>query len=192
MIRKRKKYSTYGEYVAHQLHKTNSEKVQRRETENYEHNVGVFTRHFEHWFSRMVEVPETSICLGARSGAEVDALRRMGIESIGMDLAPCGELVEAGDIHALTYKTGSFDFAFTNVFDHSDNPVQFAREIERVVWPGGFVLLQLAIGPTDDGHAAIEVDDASDITELFARGIVVGQRAINWRGSINTEVLLSL
>ena len=192
MIRKRKKYSTYGEYVEHQLRKTNSEKVQRREAENYEHNVGVFTRHFEYWFARMAEVPHSAICLGARSGAEVDALLRMGIEAIGMDLAPCGNLVEAGDIHALRYGNGAFDFAFTNVFDHSDNPVQFAREIERVVRPGGFALLQLAVGPTDDGHAAIEVDETGDITELFARGVVVGERGIHWRGSINTEVLLSL
>ena len=63
------------------------------------------------------------LCLGARTGQEVVALKELGVEnSIGIDIVPHEPNVIKGDIHDLDFKDETFDFVYTNIIDHSINP----------------------------------------------------------------------
>jgi len=75
------------------------------------------------------------ICLGARTGQEVAALQELGKEAIGIDLVAFPPLTVEGDIHNLSYADHSFDFVFTNIFDHALYPDKFISEMERVCEP---------------------------------------------------------
>lgn len=185
-------YRDYKQYVKHQLSKTKSGKIQEREARNYAKNVQVFKDIYQYWFFKYMINPLSALCIGARSGAEVEALIDLGVpEAVGVDLAVHEPYVMLGDMHALPFENDRFDFIFCNVFDHSSKPDVAAQQIHRVAQDGAHVLLQLAVGPTDDKHAAIAIDRAEDITGLF-NGEVRAVVPRDWRGSINTEVLLWL
>lgn len=184
-----KPYDDYQQYIEHQLRKTASEKSQQKEARNFKRNVDRFGGVFDFWLARIAERPERAVCAGARSGAEVKALIDRHIEAVGYDLLESYPLVLYGDMHELPEADGSADFVFSNVLDHSYSPLVFAMELQRICKPGGHILLQLAVGSSDDGHRANDVERLDDVLSLFDAK-QLASRPIKWRGSINTEVLL--
>ena len=78
---------------------------------------------------------KNALCLGARTGQEVVALQERGIDAIGIDLVPCKPYVIVGDIHDLKYEDASYDFMYTNIFDHCFYPEKFCQEITLQMTP---------------------------------------------------------
>lgn len=127
------------------------------------------------------------LCLGARTGQEVVALKEMGIdEVIGIDIVPHEPLVIKGDIHDLEFDDNSFDFIYTNIIDHSINPQKMISEIERVLKPNGIFYLQIQLGINQDEYTVFEINNPIyDIVTLFDQSFCLYVKPINSNGMPN-------
>ena len=91
----------------------------------------------------------------------------------------CEPHVVLGDMHDLDYDDNSFDFVFTNVFDHSLYPSEMISEVERVLKIGGYFLLQMQVSQEIDDYAENEIQSVDDdIVALFENSDVVVNRNI--------------
>jgi SAM-dependent methyltransferase len=88
------------------------------------------------------------LCLGARTGAEVKAFRKLGFFSIGIDLAfpKNSPFVLYGDFHNLDFPEKSFDLIYSNTLDHVYNHEKFIKEILRVLKKDGKILFDIVKG----------------------------------------------
>lgn len=177
-IKTRNPYVSYDEYVDHQKEKTlDPHRKNKWLKDEWEVKVEgfkeVFNRNWEH-----ISDKENALCLGARAGQEVKALQSLGIQAIGIDLVPFEPYTIEGDIHDLQFDSGAFDIVFSNIFDHSLYPDKFSSEIERVLQPGGIVILHLQIGEDLDEYTETYVYDPSVVIKLFANFDVLESRAI--------------
>jgi len=86
------------------------------------------------------------LCLGARLGTEVRALRELGYaRAIGVDLYPLSDLVEFGDFHNLHHDDDSFDGVYSNSLDHCYELKKVLLEAERVLKPNGVMVLNIGV-----------------------------------------------
>jgi SAM-dependent methyltransferase len=82
--------------------------------------------------------PGPVLCLGARTGCEVEAAIIAGFAgSVGIDLHPIGKDVIEADWHKMPFGSGAFPNIFTNSLDHAADFYRLADEIRRVLAPGG-------------------------------------------------------
>ena len=167
----RRSFANYQEYVDLQLAKTLDEG--RREkwlTSEWQPKVDAFEQFFRDLALEGLMPPRgPALCIGARTGQEVQALRNLGLEAIGVDLAPNPPLVVEGDLHALPFSDGEFTFVFSNVMDHALSPKKAIDEIERVAARGARIVLHLTVGRATDSFGVTEIARSSDVVELFAR-----------------------
>ena len=132
------------------------------------------------------------LCLGARSGAEVQAFLDRGCFAVGIDLNP-GEdnpLVIRGDFHDIPFEADSADVIFTNSLDHAFDIRKIIAEIQRVLKPAGFLIVEAAPGFEEGAH--IDSWDCfcwktrDDLVSLFeVSGFVLIERTsfhFPWRG----------
>lgn len=185
-----RRYGSYQEYLEHQKQKTLD--PLRREKwlgKEWELKIQGFEQLFQgHWSH--ISRCKRALCLGARTGQEVQALRNLGVEAIGIDLVPCEPLVVEGDIHAVPFDNESFDLVFSNVFDHSLYPEKFIEEIERVLKPGGVSLLQFQVARGNDEFSACEIQHISPVLKLFKSSEVLINRQLTTNfASMNWELL---
>ena len=191
-MKKLKQYDDYQKYVDHQKEKTLDPR--RRDLwlgEEWELKLNGFSYIFGHTCQNILSPGMNSLCIGARTGQEVVALKDLGLESVGIDLVPCEPHVILGDMHNLDFQDETFDFVFTNVFDHSLYPDKMISEIERVLKPNGYFLLHLQFEQGSDEYAENEIESVeSDILPLFDEMDVYISRPIprNFAG-MNWEVL---
>lgn len=130
-----------------------------------------------------------ALCIGARMGQEVEALRRVGVsDSIGMDLVPSPPLVVEGDFHKQPFKDGTFDLEFSNVFDHALYPHKFVGEIERTLKSGGVCVLHVSLRKRADKYSANDLYSIEPLKKLFKRSEVVHVRTVDGFG-LDTEVV---
>jgi len=160
-------YADYNAYLTHQKQKTLKLAGQSK-LKGYEIRVGVFRTLFEQHVN-IIRSSERGLCVCARQGHEVVALRELGMRFvIGVDLVACVPHVEEGDMHHLAYPDASFDFVFSNAFDHSLYPEMFIAEVERVLQPGGHCLLHLLVKPRAvDQYAENVIRDVADVAQFF-------------------------
>ncbi|EXB90593.1 hypothetical protein L484_008193 [Morus notabilis] len=190
-LRIRRRYPTYESYIHHQLNKTLNPKLRKIwTTRDWDRKVRVFSEFFSSLTRRrLLSNSSNSLCLGARVGQEVAALRRVGVsESIGIDLVPRPPLVAAGDFHAQPFADETFDFEFSNVFDHALYPWKFVAEIERTLKPGGVCALHVAISKRADKYSANDLFSVGPLVELFKGSDLVEVREIDGFG-LDTEVV---
>ena len=186
-----KKYKSYEEYLNHQKEKT-LDPIRRQKwlEEEWESKLNYFEKVFE---QVVIEFPEikngSAVGLGARTGQEIQAMINLGFDAQGIDLVECKPLVIEGDIHEMPFEDNSFDFAFTNIYDHSLYPEKFLQEIDRVVKPKGVILLHLAFGITDD-YGANELTDSVPIVEFFKDFKIAKDEPIPIWGGLNHQVLI--
>jgi len=125
------------------------------------------------------------LCLGARTGCEVVAARKLGFKnSLGVDLHPVGDLVVKGDWHKLLLGVSTFDNAFCNSLDHCYDLPALCQELKSVLKPSGIfyfmVMKKMAlctvVGSIEDRMASRAYDsmfwDTSQdiIDELISHG----------------------
>ena len=182
-------YKDYEEYVAHQKKKT--EDPVRREKwlgEEWEIKLIGFMKEFNKLINaNLIKEGQKALCLGARTGQEVFALNKLGLEAIGIDLVPCEPLVVEGDIHNLAYENKSFDFVFTNVLDHSLQPDKMMSEVERVLKSNGIFLLQMQVNYPQDEFTEFVPESIQQIIDFFKKSKMIHSNWIFEDKSINAH-----
>ena len=189
-MKKLRSYNNYEEYIAHQKVKT-TDPVRRKKwlSQEWELKLHGFTKIFTN-LEKPLEHDSKALCIGARTGQEVVALRQMGVETTGIDIVPHDDLVIEGDMHNLDFEDCVFDFVFSNVFDHSLYPDKKISEIERVLKIGGRCLLQFQTDVNPDAYSENEVTTFEhDVYTLFNHSRIVYSRRIkrNFAG-MNWEI----
>jgi SAM-dependent methyltransferase len=116
----------------------------------------------------------TVICLAARIGTEVKSFLDSGCFAIGIDLNPGKDnrYVVYGDFHDIQFPANLVDVVFTNSLDHVFEIEKVIDEIERVLKPSGFLIVEAHKGKKEGGKPGYfesfwwsEIDD---IVNLFA------------------------
>ncbi|CAI0627192.1 unnamed protein product [Linum tenue] len=190
-IRIRPGYTSYETYIQRQLNKTQNPKLRRIwRTRDWDRKVVVFSRFFRALQSkRLLSNDSKALCVGARVGQEVEALRRVGVsDSIGIDLVPSPPLVVKGDFHAQPFGDATFDFEFSNVFDHALYPDRFVGEIERTLKPGGVCALHVAVSRRPDKYSANDLLSVAPLVNMFRGSEVVYTRKVDGFG-LDTEIV---
>ncbi|KAH8486808.1 hypothetical protein Peur_069795 [Populus x canadensis] len=190
-LRIRPGYSSYDEYIQRQLNKTLNPKLRQIwTTRDWERKVRVFAQFFESLKRRNLLLNSSkALSIGARVGQEVSALKSIGVnDSIGIDLVPYPPLVVKGDFHAQPFMNDTFDFEFSNVFDHALYPWKFVGEIERTLKPGGVCVVHVALSRRADKYSANDLYSVGPLVELFKDSQLVEVRKVDGFG-LDTEVV---
>nr|XP_010319041.1 uncharacterized protein LOC101256578 [Solanum lycopersicum] len=190
-LRIRPGYSSYDAYINRQLNKTLNPKLRKIwTTRDWDRKVRVFSGFFDDLKLRgFLSNDSKALCVGARVGQEVAALKRVGVnDSIGIDLVPYPPLVIRGDFHRQSFNDRSFDLEFSNVFDHALYPWKFVGEIERTLKPGGICVLHVSLSRRADKYSANDLYSVGPLKELFKVSELVEVRGIDGFG-LDTEAV---
>ncbi|KAL1198293.1 hypothetical protein V5N11_026958 [Cardamine amara subsp. amara] len=191
LIRTRPGYTSYDFYIQRQLNKTLNPRLRTIwMTRDWDRKIKVFFRFFQDLKRQgLLSNDSKCLCVGARVGQEVEALKRVGVtDSVGMDLVPYPPLVVKGDFHHQPFDDETFDFEFSNVFDHALYPEKFVGEIERTLRPGGLCVLHVALSTRSDKYSANDLYSVEALVRLFRRSEVVHVRNVDGFG-LDTEVV---
>ena len=143
------KFNEYNSYLKHQSFKFFFYKEVLLSIFNK--NVSSFLNNF-----KKIKIEKNSyiLCLGARTGAEVKAFRKLGFFSIGIDLAypKNSPYVIYGDFHNLDFPEKSFDLIYSNTLDHVYNHEKFVKEILRVLKKNGKILFDIQKGINENNE----------------------------------------
>ena len=152
-MKKAREYKEYKDYVQFQSEKTlNPEKRKKWLGEEWDLKLDGFKGEFSK-FGDTINKDTRALCIGARTGQEVVALKEIGVsEVIGIDIVPHPPHVIQGDMHDLDFEDNTFDFIYTNVLDHSVDPKKMMSEMERVLKVGGYIFLQCQFGIDQDQY----------------------------------------
>ncbi|KAJ8758847.1 hypothetical protein K2173_002626 [Erythroxylum novogranatense] len=190
-LRIRPGFTTYDAYIQRQLNKTLNPKLRETWlTRDWGRKVRVFATFFEVLKQKGLLFNESkALCIGARVGQEVAALRLVGVgDSVGIDLVPYPPLVIKGDFHQQPFHDGTFDFEFSNVFDHALYPEKFVGEIERTLKPGGVCVLHVALSKRSDKYSANDLYSVKPLLKMFMASELVHVRKVDGFG-LDTEVV---
>jgi SAM-dependent methyltransferase len=184
------RHSSYENYVKKQIEKTlDSKRISRWKGVEWQIKVDGF----ENLFKRNKEYitnKKKALCLGSRTGQEVFALRKLGMDAIGIDLVEFPPYTIKGDIHNLFYEDGMFDLVFTNILDHSLYLQKFISEMERVSTKGGIIILNIQENMTFDDYSENIINDSKPILELFKNSSLLKSRKIkNTFDGMNRELI---
>ncbi|WOG88705.1 hypothetical protein DCAR_0207940 [Daucus carota subsp. sativus] len=190
-IRIRPGYASYDAYIQRQLNKTLNPKLRKIwTTRDWNRKINVFSNFFSELREKgFLSNSTKALCVGARVGQEVEALRRIGVsDSIGIDLVPYPPLVIRGDFHKQPFDDQVFDFEFSNVFDHALYPDKFVGEIERTLKPGGVCVLHVALSTRSDKFSANDLYSIKGLISLFRSSELVHTRKVDGFG-LDTEAV---
>ncbi|PIN17768.1 Sterol 24-C-methyltransferase [Handroanthus impetiginosus] len=184
-------YTSYDAYIQHHLSKTLNPKLRKIwTTRDWDRKIRVFAAFFDDLKRKnLLFNSSKALGVGARMGQEVEALKRVGVsDSIGIDLVPSPPLVLHGDFHHQPFDNETFDFEFSNVFDHALYPEKFVGEIERTLRPGGVCVLHVALSTRSDKYSANDLLSVEPLTKLFKRSELVHVRTVDGFG-LDTELV---
>ena len=184
------KYYNYQEYLDHQKEKTTDpERIKKWMNEEWNIKYEGFKEVFVRNKSFLTD-KNNAICLGARTGQEVKALRDMGINAIGIDLIAFPPYTITGDIHNLEQQDSSYDFVFTNIFDHSLYPEKFCSEMERVCKSSGIVMVHIQLGIDGDQYSENIINNPDFIINSFKNSDICQSKSIkNSFDGMNWELI---
>jgi SAM-dependent methyltransferase len=140
----RRSYPSYQAYADHQRAKLVH--ILDRLNETLEEDFAEFQRRFRD--CGPLREARSVLCLGARLGTEVRALRDLGLFAVGIDLNPGADnpYVLSGDFHALQFADRSVDAVYTNALDHAFDLEGIVGEVARVLRPGGLFVVDMPLG----------------------------------------------
>ncbi|KAJ7957651.1 Methyltransferase type 11 [Quillaja saponaria] len=190
-LRIRPGYSSYENYIKRQLGKTLNPKLRKIwTTRDWDRKIQVFSRFFDELKKKnLLSNSSKSLCIGARVGQEVEALKRIGVsDSVGIDLVPYPPLVLEGDFHNQPFQNETFDFEFSNVFDHALYPENFVSEIERTLKPGGVCVIHVALSRRSDKFSANDLYSVKPLVKMFKGSELVHVHQVDGFG-LDTEVV---
>lgn len=161
------RHKSYEDYIAKQVAKTTDpERIKKWKTVEWDAKV----QGFLDVFSRLDIALEQSraLCLGSRTGQEVHALQSLGADAIGIDLVAFPPYTQEGDVHNLQFEDETFDLVFSNIFDHVLFPEKFCTEAQRVLAPGGLLVLRIQLGYRGDDFSETFVNSENPVLQLFS------------------------
>jgi len=163
-----KKIEEYNDYLKLQKEKTEDPERRKKWESKLNENTQKFIPTFEQYLSDFEQFKSESVyCLGARTGEEALALRQLGFEkTLGTDLVPYLDHVIKDDIHNMSFDDDSVGMFYTNIFDHSIDPVKFLKETYRCLKKGGRAFFQLQIGSQLDKYGVLFIDNPDDFISL--------------------------
>jgi len=140
-------FNSYKIYLFHQklkffFYKKDLEK-------NFDLQTKLFYNHFKFIFTlNLFKKPHNASCLAARTGAEVKALRDLGVFSVGFDLVypKKSPYVLYGDFHNLQCNNDTFDLTYCNALDHVYELSIFFKEVYRITKPQGIIIFDIQKG----------------------------------------------
>ncbi|KAG0628959.1 hypothetical protein M758_1G065700 [Ceratodon purpureus] len=191
-LRPRHRFRSYDEYIQLQLNKTLNARLRHVwSTIDWRRKINVFSPIFR-WFldKGLVQPKHKVMCIGARMGQEVVAFKEIGVaDAIGIDLVPAPPLVIQGDIHHHPFPDSTFDFEFSNVFDHALSPQRFVSEIERTLKPSGVAVLHVALHTKSDKFSVTDLLSVDALLSLFHHSDLIHIRLVDAFG-LDTEVAM--
>lgn len=127
-----REYDTKQQYVEHQSAKNPTNVFSEKFIGGFVDEISAWPDCFEGSF----------LCLGARSGAEVVALKRCNFFADGIDVNPRKgiEKVKFGDFHAIPFDDNAYDNIYCNCIDHCQDLDKVLSESKRVLNSGYLVL----------------------------------------------------
>jgi len=158
-------YASDAAYLAQQREKTEHPRLRASIKARWDKDLVRFAEGFA-CLEGVLPTDAQAVCLGARLGAEVQALRDLGYKAIGIDLVPCLPLVIEGDFSAIPLGDGSKDLAYCNSIDHVLHMGQFVAEARRILKRPGWFLGVVPIG-TMGMYEARRIDSVAEILEWF-------------------------
>ena len=161
----RRQYPNYAEYLAHQRAKTTNPKLRGKLQARWQADLTRFRQQFAQ-LPDVVPAGTKALCLGARLGAEVQALKDMGYDAIGIDLVPCPPFVIKGDFHKIPFGQAEFGLVYTNSVDHVYDLDKLRDEISRVLTRPGWLRVQLTMH-TLGKYESLRLDAEQDFTAIF-------------------------
>ena len=195
-MKKTREYENYDDYLNFQKEKT-CDPVRRKKWlgDEWQSKIDGFKGEFAK-LSGFLTPDKKCLCLGARTGQEVVALKEMGVaDVVGIDIVPAEPHVIVGDIHDLQFKDYTFDYVYTNIIDHSIDPQKMISEAERVLKVGGLMHIQMQLGIHQDEYTEFIVENPfHDIVPLFDQsycaqiGFIHQDQSINF-AAMNFEML---
>jgi len=185
-------YDNYEAYLEYQKTKTlDPQKRKMWVTTEWDMKIQLFTKLFN-LHNNIIQQCKSGLCVCARMGQEVQALRNLGMQAIGIDLVPYEPLVIQGDMHKLSFEDNTFDFVFSNSFDHSLYPSVLVQEIERVLKPDGYCWLILQTNMAGDEYAENDIGSSQDVVSLFQKSGVAVDLPLSpsFRWTYNWELIM--
>jgi len=190
---KNREYDSYDLYVEHQKKKTLGILKRTGKSQKSIDRVNIRTKRFVHKFqflSNILKRGAHSLCLGARRGEEVVALKSMGYKAVGIDLVAFPPHVIQGDFHDLPFKDNHFSFVYSNAVDHVFDLKPFSAEIDRVVKKGGYVFFHLSLKMWSE-EMSLGLKSSTEVSEYFTNFSVVSKKKIKpWGGGLNCILLM--
>ena len=172
-------YENYGDYLLHQKEKSlDPKRVNKWLSEEWEPKVKMFKAVFSR-NKQYLKINGKALGICARTGQEILALQELGMDAIGVDIAPHPPLVIQGDAHDLPFEDSIFDFVFSNSFDHSIYPDKFLSEMQRVLKSGGYGILHLQLTKNVDNYAENIILDDSPVIELLKFSEVIKREKLS-------------
>jgi SAM-dependent methyltransferase len=186
----------YADYISLQKEKT-CDPSKRKKWLNDEWDLKIHG--FNKIFKKNIKyIREDCLCIGARTGQEVQALINLEKKAIGIDIVPCEPLVIEGDFHDLDFPDSSFDFIFSNVVDHALYPESFFKESIRVCRSQGYILFHLFYHPDimdNDKYGVFDINDLQgDVLEFFKDHEIIHLKDVVYPefSNLNKELLIQI
>jgi len=190
---KNREYESYDDYVTHQKKKTLSVFARTGTTKKIKDRTKRKIKRFVHKFQFLLKkIPKgsTALCLGARRGEEVVALKRLGYDATGIDLVAFPPHVIKGDFHNLPFDSKSFSFAYSNAIDHVYDLAPFAAEVDRVVKKGGYVMFHLSLKIWSN-EMSLGLNSSREVSKYFQNFSVVNKvKTKPWAGGLNCMLFM--
>jgi SAM-dependent methyltransferase len=147
-LRKYNGKKSYQNYLMHQKFKFDFYK--KSLDDNFDDQTNSFFDNFNK-IAKKYKGKKYTLCLGARTGAEVNAFRKLNFFSIGIDInyPKNSPYVIFGDFHNLQFPNESFDIVYSNCIDHTYDLNKFVNEAKRVCKKDGLIIFDLQKGKQD-------------------------------------------
>ncbi len=142
---KKRKYPSYNTYKFHQKMKTFFR--WERLMSGYEINLKKFEIEFSKFKSTDIKI-DNILCVAARLGTEVHALRNLDYNAIGIDIIypKNSKYVHYGEFEEIPYPNNSFEAIYSNSIDHVYDLKKTLFEFNRIIKSEGYLLLRLMKG----------------------------------------------
>lgn len=144
-----KEYKSYDEYLEQQKSKLDDGLTEKKWFKDYNTKYPKMLK----WLFKTAKLDISglsALCIGARTGEEVEALCGLGAFTVGIDVntGKDNKWVVTGDASNIQYPDRCVNVVYTNVLDHILDIDKCLSEIKRILKPDGlFILL---IGSAND------------------------------------------
>jgi len=159
-------FNDYNKYLENQKEKTLSHLSSKRFLSRDQKLIDKFYKRNEHL--KKFKSGGKVLCIGARSGVEVEAFIKLGYEAIGIDLIAWPPNVIEMDMMDMKFDY-KFDMIYTNSIDHCYNMVKFTEQIKNNIKPDGLIAIDFIHNKWQwvGGHESVDIGCCDDIIKVF-------------------------